>query len=338
MKALFTITSWCYFQVLFALPIDSTKFYFERGVEAQKEKRMLFAYQQFQKSLSFNTENKETILAQAFVAKEIHKPDQAQLLFEKAYKMDPSNLLVVEELSNLYFNFHKYNKAIELAQKCKDCSSSARIIGLCNYELEDYVTAEKYLKLSLNQSPTDLQVLYTLAKTYVSMEQYKNAMTYYSQIVKMQDVKPLWIYEQGILYYENSDYKNALTAFNNALAHGYEPGNDFNENLAFTLVYCNEYDKAENMIMDLWKKNPGKKDIVKDLIAALYDKKQYDRALFYCERLMEIDPKDSKTLFQAGLCFQKKGQKEKGDNLCDKAIELDPSLQSLRTKREISAL
>ena len=97
---------------------------------------------------------------------------------------------------------------------------------------------EKYLKLSLNQSPTDLQVLYTLAKTYVSMEQYKNAMTYYSQIVKMQDVKPLWIYEQGILYYENSDYKNALTAFNNALAHGYEPGNDFNENLATSTSKC----------------------------------------------------------------------------------------------------
>ena len=52
--------------------------------------------------------------------------------------------------------------------------------------------------------------------------------------------------------------------------------------------------------------------------------------------LMELDEKDSKTLFQAGLCFQKKGMKEKGENLCDKAIELDPSLESLRTKRDIS--
>jgi len=338
MKFLFTITSWCLFNALFALPIDSTKFYFEKGVEAQKEKRMLFAYQQFQKSLSFNAESKQTILAQAFVAKEIHKPAQAQLLFEKAYKMDPSNLVVVEELSILYFDFHQYNKAVEFAQKCKDCSSSPRIIGLSNYELEDYATAEKYLKLALTQSPMNVKVLYTLARTYVSMEQYKAAMTYYDKIVKMPDVKPLWIYEQGILYYENSDYKNALISFNNALAHGYEPGSDFKENMAFTLIYCNEYDKAENMVMDLWKKNPGKKDLVKDLIAGLYDKKQYDRALFYCEKLMEIDPKDSKTLFQAGLCFQKKGQKEKGDNLCDRAIELDPSLESLRTKRDISAL
>jgi len=38
-------------------------------------------------------------------------------------------------------------------------------------------------------------------------------------------------------------------------------------------------------------------------------------------------------LYQAGLCFQKMGQKDKGQAMCDQAIELDPSLAGLRQKQ-----
>jgi hypothetical protein len=36
-----------------------------------------------------------------------------------------------------------------------------------------------------------------------------------------------------------------------------------------------------------------------------------------------------------GMSFQKKGEKEKGMALCDKAIQLDPSLQNLKQKKEL---
>jgi hypothetical protein len=34
-----------------------------------------------------------------------------------------------------------------------------------------------------------------------------------------------------------------------------------------------------------------------------------------------------------GMSFQKKGEKEKGQLLCDKAIAMDPSLESKRQKK-----
>jgi hypothetical protein len=34
-----------------------------------------------------------------------------------------------------------------------------------------------------------------------------------------------------------------------------------------------------------------------------------------------------------GMCYQKMGQKEKGIALCDKAIELDPSLANNKQKK-----
>lgn len=338
MKLLSLLGLICFYQISNAQITDSSRFYFEKGIDAQKNNNLPLASQHFQKSLIFNSKNKSVVLAQAFLAKEMHKLALSQQFFEKYNQLDPNNPIILEELANIYFNNHQLIKAKEFVESCPNSKSFNRILGLCFYELEDYVKAEKYLNLASRENPTDILIKYTLAKTYVEMEQYNKAMNCYDAVVKMPDVRAMWIYEQGILYYLNNDFKNALIAFNKSVEHGYTPGNDYNENYAFASIYCGDYSKGENLIMELWQKNPVKKDIVRSLITSLYEKKQYDRALFYCEKLMELDAKDSKTLFQAGLCFQKKGMKEKGENLCDKAIELDPSLESLRTKRDISIL
>ena len=66
-----------------------------------------------------------------------------------------------------------------------------------------------------------------------------------------------------------------------------------------------------------------------------YKQKQYDKSLEYCQRLMEKDPKDAKALYQAGLVFQKRGKKDRGQQMCDAAIEMDPALASLRHKKEM---
>jgi len=39
-----------------------------------------------------------------------------------------------------------------------------------------------------------------------------------------------------------------------------------------------------------------------------------------------------------GMSYQKKGDKAKGMQLCDKAIEIDPSLASLKQKKQMMGL
>jgi tetratricopeptide (TPR) repeat protein len=86
------------------------------------------------------------------------------------------------------------------------------------------------------------------------------------------------------------------------------------------------------------KLKPNNKTLIRDMAEIFYGQKQYDKSLLYCQMLMELDPNDGKALYQAGLNFQKKGQKDRGQQMCDKAIEMDPSLNSLRTKKEMVGL
>src|SRR5690606_30434084 len=119
---------------------------------------------------------------------------------------------------------------------------------------------------------------------------------------------------------------------NMAGENGYRQSNDFNENLGYAYLYCGEFEKGEKLLMDLWART-NRKEIFRDIAEACYKQTKYDKSLEYCQKLMEMDMQDAKALYQAGLCFQKKGEKSRGQQMCDKAIDMDPSLASMRQKK-----
>lgn len=335
-------------QLLSAIPLwvctivyaqnDSARFYYKIGLTEKAAKRYLVASQAFEKAITFNPSSTEALMENGFTNLEMKRTDPAKACFVKVNELDPSNKVAIGELMNIYFNYHQFAKAVEFAQKCPECENSLRITALSYYQQENYADAEKFLKSVLAKNPEDAEVTYTLARVYLDMEEYKKAVPWYEKAIKMAGAKNIWIYELGLLYYNQSNYKNAMILFQNAADNGYVQSSDFNENLGFASLYSGEYEKGERLLMDTWTKKPGNKNILRDMAEIFYKQKQYDKSLLYCQKLMEIDVKDGKALYQAGLNFQKKGEKDRGQQMCDKAIELDPSLDGLRRKKEISGL
>lgn len=314
---------------------DSAQFYYQTGLVEKAAKRQLVAYNQFSKAVSFNPKFVDAYIECGIAALEMRKTDLAIANFSRASELQPENMVAIHELSNLYFSYHQYAKAIEFAQKCKDCENSQKIIGISYYQQENYPEAVRFLIAAIKKNSEDAEANYILARAYLDMEQYKLAVPYYEKAVKMDATKNTWMYELGLLYYNNNDYKNAVASFTNAARNGYVESNDFNENLGYASLYNDDYEKGESLLMKVWERKPGNKDILRDMAEIFYLKKQYDKSLQYCQKLMEIDTKDGKALYQAGLNFIKKGQKDRGQQMCDKAIQLDPSLDALRKKKEM---
>ena len=317
---------------------DSSGFYFKKAMEEKDARLYLLASRSFDKSIKFDPKNIQAFLQNGYTQLEMRKTNEAKVNFSKVYELDPENKNAIKELMELYYSYHQYTNAIEFATKCPDCVNNQRILGMCYYQTEDYAKAEKYLTTALEKNPTDAEATYTMGRNYLELEEYTKAVPYYEKAVKLDDTRNAWMYEQGLLYYNLSDYKNALTCFKNAAIHGYTQSNDFKENLGYACLYSGEFEMGENLLLDIWKRKPANKDILRDMAEIFYQQKQYDRSLSYCQKLMEIDPKDGKALYQAGLCFQKKGEKDRGQKMCDKAISMDPSLENLRRKKEIVGL
>ena len=312
---------------------DSSQFYFQKGMEEKKAKRYLVASNHFTKAIELNPGFIDAHIENGYANNEMRKTDAAKADFTKALELDPQNETAVKELTNIYFNYRQYQNALDLAQKCKTCSNKDRIIALCYYNMEDYGKAEKLLLALVKKNQKDAEITYTLASNYLAMGLEPKAITWYENAVLLDDKKSKWFFELGLLYSNTNNYKKAVDAYTKAAELGFTRGNDFNENLGFAYVYSGDFANGEKLLNDLVSRRPGDKELIRDVAGAFFDSKNYDKALDFCQKLLEMDMKDGKALYQAGLCFQKKGMVERGMQMCDKAIELDPSLAGLKSKK-----
>lgn len=82
-------------------------------------------------------------------------------------------------------------------------------------------------------------------------------------------------------------------------------------------------------------------NILNMVAEAYYYKAKFDQAIEYWDRVLEYDKENASALYMIGMSYQKKGGKEntdKGIALCDKAIEMDPSLSSLKQKKMMAGM
>jgi tetratricopeptide (TPR) repeat protein len=304
---------------------DSAQYYFAKGIEEKNAKHFQVAANNFDKAIKFNANYAEAIIENGFVNLEMRRTDVAKAYFTKAHEIQPSNAVVIKELATLFYSYRQWDKAIEFVNKCSSCDNKDRIIGLCNYEKENYLEADKYLQKALVKEPADAMLNYKTAQNFIQMEQEKKAIPFFEKAISLEPTKTNWIYELGILYYDNRNFRSAATAFETAEKNGYIVNNDFLENYGYALMYGGRFEAGELKLMEIYKKK-GNKELLRSISQILYNYQQYDRCLDYCQRLLELDEKDGKALYQAGLTFIKLGKKDKGQGMCDKAIQLDPSL------------
>jgi tetratricopeptide (TPR) repeat protein len=318
----------------FSQVTDSTDFFYQKGKEEKAAKRYLTASKNFDKAIKLNPKFTAAYLENGYANLEMRKTDAAIINFTKVNELEPENNVAINELMNLYFNYRQYNNAVAFAQKCTNCANAERVMALSYFQQEDYGKAEKALLTLVSKNANDAEINYTLGRSYMEMELEKKAIFYYEKAVSIDTGRSTWLHELALLYYTVNDFKNAIIFFNKAAASGFTQTNDFKENLGYAYIYAGQFETGEKILLDLLARKPGNKDILRDIAQAYYDQKLYDKSLEFCQKLMELDMKDAKALYQAGMCFQKKGQKDKGQGMCDKAIELDPSLAKMKRQQQ----
>lgn len=312
---------------------DSAHFYFKKGTDEETAKRYLLSSKYFDKAIQFDPNYIDAYVENGRVNIEMRKIFLAKGYFEKAYKLQPENPTVIKELATLYFNDRQFQKAIDLAQKCKSCPDAERIMAMSNYQIEDYVKAVAGLEKYLSKNPNDAEATYTLGRSYLELEDYKNAIRYYQKALAIDPTKGVWMYELALQLYNSNDYPNAKKYFVMAGDAGYPKSNDYYENLGFAYINVGEIDNGLKNLTIVLSRKPNNKELLNDIAQALYSAKHYEEALGYYQKLLELNSKDANSLYMAGITFQKMGQKEKGVAMCDEAIKIDPALAKNRQKK-----
>ena len=321
--------------LLFAQNTDSSQYYYKKGLEELTVRHFAVAGKNFDKAIQFNPNFTEAYIANGKANLEMSRVYEANLNFTKAYQLQPGNNEVIKELSELYFNNRQFQKAIDLVQKCADCANADRILGMSYYHTEDYGKAVNFLQKAISKNDKDAEAAYTLGRAYLELENEKSAIPQFQKAIAIEPARSQWTYELALIFYNQNDYKNALKYFNLADANGFNKTNDFYENYGFAQLYTGDTENGIKTLTKILERKPNNTELLNNIANSMYETKRYENALIYFQKLLELNPKDASSLFMAGMTFQKMGQKEKGQKICDNAIAMDPSLAKNRQKKDM---
>lgn len=319
----------------FAQNADSANYYFNKAKNEIGAKHLAVASKMLDRAATENPSMFDAFLLNGKISMEMSRVYEAGQYFNKAYNLQPSNSTIIEQLMLFNFNNGQSQKAISLAQQCTNCSEVEKVLGMSYYQAEDYGKAEKYLNAAIQKNDKDGQIVYTLGRTYLEMENEKKAIPLFEKAILLEPTRNNWMNELGLIFYNQSDYKNALKYFKMAEDAGITKNNDFMENLAFAQLYTGDADNAMKNLNAILDKKPNNTQLMNDIAFAMYSTKRYEGAIEFYQKLLTVNPKDASSLYMAGMTFQKMGQKEKGQKICDKAIEMDPSLAKNRQKQDM---
>ncbi|WP_207512734.1 tetratricopeptide repeat protein [Longitalea luteola] len=317
---------------------DSTDFYFKKGTAEKEARRFREAEKNFAKAASFSPTDAKVLTSWAQSLQEQRRYMEAREKYKAAYAADSKNPEVLENLANISLNTRQWNDAIVYAKKMQEArigNSANYIIARSYYEQQNYGECLKYCELAFKDDPKRAETPYIAGRSLVEMSNYKKAAGCFEQAIERDSSKAGWMYEAGLVYYAIPDDKKAIYWFERAAAKGYTRSNDFIENLANAYLNTKNYEKGLALLQEVLVRKPQDQELLYNIADAYYQTGKYDDAISYWDKILAIDKQNASSLYMIGLSYQKKGEKEKGQQLCDRAIEMDPSLKKLKEEKKM---
>ncbi len=279
-------------------------------------------------------------------------------------KINSGNAQLFNERAALYNETEDYTSALKDALTC---------IEIDSFDADFYVTlADAYLGLGKMQptlqsldkaialNPNNLPALIKLAEINIVFRDYKKAMAYIDDVIKLDELQSKAYFLRGVVFLENNDTarsirnfqkaidvdqdyfdahlqlgmiyaekknKLAVDYFNNAL--NIKPGNlDVSYYLGMYYQETGNYDEAIKIYEGLLLKDP-------QFYYALYNiayinlvyLKDYSKAIDYFTKVIELKPEYTDAWYNRGFAWEMLKDTENSRKDYKKALELTPNYE-----------
>lgn len=318
---------------------DSADYFLQKGLLEKQNGRRLESLKNFEKAARYDANNKVIVTELASAYLDLRRYNHAREMFKKLVEMGDQTAANYKHLLQLSFQLKQHEDVLLYADKLKAADASEKVlffVGKAHYDLDNTGEAIKYLTLAAKENPDNAEIPYMIGHSYADMTNYKLAVPQFQKAIELDSTKSYWMYELGLICYAMHDDKNALKYILMAGDKGLKKDNDYFENLAIAYLNIGDLDKGVAMLSEILKRKPSDLNILNMVAEAYYYKGKYDQAIEYWDKVLEYDKTSAESLYMIGMAYQKKGGKEnteKGIRLCDKAIEMNPALASLKQKK-----
>jgi tetratricopeptide (TPR) repeat protein len=319
--------------------IDSADYFLQKGLLEKQNGRRLESLKNFEKAARYDANSKAITTELAAAYHDLRKYNLALENYKKLVSLGDESAELFKKLMLLSYQLKQNDDVLVYADKLKRVDPNEKVayyVGRVNYDNDNYGDAIKYLNMAEKEDATNAEIPYLIARCYADMMNYKLSVPYFKKAIALKPTEAYWIYELSLICYAMHADKDALKYMIEAGDKGLKKDNDYLENLAIAYLNVGELDKGVEMLNEILKRKPSDMNILNMVAEAYYAKAKFDLAMEYWDKILGYDKENAPALYMIGMCYQKKGGKEnmeKGTRLCDKAIEMDPTLASLKQKK-----
>lgn len=320
---------------------DSASFFLQKGLQEKQTGRRMESLKNFEKAYKYKSSDRVIVSELASALYDLRKYPQAYEKYKELNQLGDASPATFKQLLQLSFNMRQFDAVIDYAHKLKKVDPSEKVqyyIGKAHYDQDNYGEAINALNAAAKEDPSNGEIPYLIGRSYGDMMNYKQAVSFYEKALALDQTKPHWYYELGLMYYAMNDDKNSLKYILLAGEKGYKKDNDYLENLGIAYLNSGNLDEGVKIMKEVLKRKPSDINVLNMVAEAFYYAKKYNEAIEYWDQILVYDKQNASALYMIGMSYQKKGDKAKGIQLCDKAIEMDPSLQSLKQKKEMPGM
>lgn len=321
---------------------DSADFFYQKALKEKDTGRKLEVWKNIEKAYKYKPDDKAIVSEYAAILLDLRKYTQAKDMFKKLEQMGNNSAALYKQLFTLTYNTRQFDDALVYAEKLKKADPAEKInffLGKIHYDRDNYGEAIKYLQLAEKEDTKNTaEATYLIAHSYADMMNYKLSIPYFEKAIALDTTKSYWIYELSLICYSMHEDKDALKYMLLAAERGYKKDNDYLENLGTAYLNTGNLEEGVKILKEILAKKPSDQNILNMVAEAYYYAGKFQEAIDYWDMVLTTDKTNAQSLYMIGLSYQKKGEKDKGMALCDKAIEMDPSLTMYKQKKNMMGL
>src|SRR5690348_4558533 len=212
---------------------DSSNYFLQKGLDEKQKGRRMESLKDFEKSFKYDSSNKVMLNELASAYLDLRKYYQAKETYKKLVNLGETSPANYKQLIQPCFNLRSYDEAILYANDLKKAAPGEKVnyyLGKINYERENYGDALKYLSEAAKDDPQNAEVYYMMGRSYADMQNYEQAIPLYQRAIELDGTKYGWIYELGMICYANNNNADALKFIQLAGDKGYPKDNGYMQN------------------------------------------------------------------------------------------------------------
>jgi len=215
-----------------------------------------------------------------------------------------------------------YDEALKL--RPQSCEAHTNL-GIVREQLGDIKGARAAYDRAIQADPDSLAPLWNVALLLEHSGQPDEAERWFKTVLEKAPKEEEARFRLGYLRLQREDFRAAAEAFEGCLR--YRPQwPEAQANLALCYTALNNRPQAERLYQQMLEADAKSVDALRGLAAMAIQVSDFDAALEYHVRLVDLGERTAEVLYNAGLMYEKAGRSEEAGRMYQDALEQQPDM------------